>query len=1145
MPSNSVIVVYRCSNVECLLCLHEHNNRSPVSAAAAVVAVPPHSTAAIDVDPFLMGDTIELQLLIRHGKQQQVVLLHTVTLPSQLLRESCEPHWLPVHPLLFSLPLLSPLVMLAARGSQSSSSTTSSNSGSSSVLPDMTLCLHVYSGVSMRNHTDRALTASVSVIPVHLTAAAAAAAVTQTDVSLSKVTEPLLFEGSPIEVLCDVAPRGKTELLTSLPAQCNANHDNGVETGNNSNSSSSGSNSTVAYSPDVQSRLQFTDSVDVIGDVANCFNLNFEEPFCTRALLPCTLQSQCEADTVNSSIAPVAAAAPVVLPVVVYTTADDIQGGVELTTVHIQPRLVLQNTTPLALRIGLQHTDKSSMTDGSSAIKAQQQQQQLGVLTAGDSMQLVVAAPARQQQSQHSDPFSVSKIPLLTTSTAAALAAAEAIKTCITISGSDDVSCHVDSSNSQLQLTEVDGSIQCSSAFVKVVVCDNSSSSSSSGTSSTRAVMLRVLHSTDEHGVHTVTLQLDPHPSLMVYNRSQQALVVAVSDTALLQLPANSSFELPRPSTTAATDSATAATDQRNNSSTATTIDAPPTVSGSRTAAQKSGKVLEHKYKLRLASSINAATSLQGSSDDNSAVYCAEQWLAAGIQHIILHRHSTAVHSDAVVAEHAQLQQQQVMLQVHVFDSSGSTVMSIRDTTLHSADAENADSSTTVKHNSESTTLQQQQLQQLQAVFTGVTVVLLDDAVLTSAPRGTSLACALTPVARLAIGSLHIRHTVCPHNNTSNSDNSEVVLQSERLADSTGHSRSECAFSDTTVTAYTAAGSTHPNSTHVLFRFRPNNSNSRSSSSSDVASGFLASVVRVLPVAGSSSVTRYEAVAVQCAAIEVHYDESVVLPLLAFLRTLHAAAVDNDSSSSSAERSATSSAVTPTEVYIGYLSLGTVPVSLTFIGRIKQVSVSAHCVSSGTICMCSSLIRERDSCAPPCHALHVTHTVLIMRFDASATAANTCAYRAAYNTPACLLLTYTIICSVSHHCFMQAFVALEATPLQFNGLNLRNVLDAPAAVTHFVFANYTADTLLRSPAVLGSLMAIGNPTALINEWCKGLHDLVILPLWAIPEVCNGLYCDNFSVHTSLYLYVVLQACLRRCNGFSSCCKPLSHTVKYT
>jgi hypothetical protein len=919
-----------------------------------VVKVLPHSTSAIDVDPFLMGDTIQLQILIQQTEHAQLKLLHTVTLSSRLLRESCEPHWLSVHPLMFSVPLLSPLVVLAARGVHNSSSSTtnsssnSSNSSNSSIIPDMTLCLHVYSGVSMRNHTDRALTATMSVRPVHLTGAAAesaaAAAVTEADVSASAVTEQLLMEGSPIEVLCTVAPRTKTELLTSLPAQCNASCNEGIDTGASSSSSIS---IAVAYSPDVQCRLQFADIADVVGDVTNCFSFNFEALFCTRALLSYTRQPQCQADSVSSSIA--AAAAAVVLPVVVYTTADDIRGGVELTTVHIQPRLVLHNSTALLLRIGLQHTDSdSSVSDVNSGAAQQQQQQQLGVLAPSKSMQLVVAAPA-QQQSQHSDPFSVSKIPLLSSSSTAAAA----INACITISGTDDVSCHVDSSNGQVQLIEVDGGLQCSTAFVKVVVRDTSSSSSSSsssagGVSGTRAVMLRVLHCTDEHGVHTVTLQLDPHPSLIVYNRSKQALVIAVSETALLQLPPNSSFELPRPTSTTATDSATAAVAQRSgssNSSSTAVVDAPPSVSGSRTAAQKSGKVLEHKYKLRLADSTDATTTLQGSSDDASAVYCAEQWLAAGIQHIILHRPSTTVLGDAVTIteqEQQQGQQQQVMLQVHVFDSSGSTVMSIRDTTLYSASTDHTNSNNTAAvHRSVGNTLQQQQqqqLQQLQAVFTGVTVVLLDDAVLTSAPHGTSLACALTPVARVGIGSLCIRHTVCPHSTASSSDSNELLLQTERLIDSSGHSRSECAFSDATVTAYTAAASAHPNSTHVLFRFRPNNSNRISSSSSDVANGFLASVVRVLPVADSSSATRYEAVAVQCSAIEVHYDESVVLPLLAFLRRLHAATVDSDSSSSSSDSSATVAVAAPTaEVYIGFLSLGTVPVSLTFIGHIKQV----------------------------------------------------------------------------------------------------------------------------------------------------------------------------------------------------------------
>jgi hypothetical protein len=926
-----------------------------------VVTVLPHSTSAIDVDPFLIGDTIQLQILIKQTEHAQLKLLHTVTLSSRLLRESCEPHWLPVHPLLFSVPLLSPLVVLAARGlhsSSSSSKSSSSNSsdgsdGSSEFIPDMTLCLHVYSGVSMRNHTDRALTASMSVIPVHLTAAAAAsAAVTESDVSTSTVTEQVLMEGSPIEVLFDVAPHVKTELLTSLPAQCNANRSSGIDSVTSSSSSSSIS-STVAYSPDLQCRLQFSDNTDVVTDVANCFNLNFEEPFCTRALLPYALQPQCEADNMSSSTAAAAAAAAVVLPVVVYTTADDIQGGVELTTVHIQPRLVLHNSTLLPLCIGLQYTDSGSIVTDVDIAAATQQQQQLGVLAPSNSMQLVVAAPAQQQQSQHSDPFSVSKTPLLSSGNTAALAAAAAVNTCITISGTDDVSCHVDSSNGQLKMIEVDGGLQCSSGFVKVVVRDDNSSSSSSsngGASSTRAVMLRVLHCTDEHGVHTVTLQLDPHPSLIVYNRSQQALVVAVSETALLQLPANSSFELPRPTSTTGTDSATtAAVVQRSsssNSSSTAAVDAPPSVSGSRTAAQKSGKVLEHKYKLRLANSTDATSTLDASSDDASAVYCAEQWLAAGIQHIILHKPSTTVLGDAVAGtEHEQQQQQQqVMLQVHVFASSGSTVMSIRDTTLYSASTVHTDSNIVATNNNAKKQQQQsQQLQQLQAVFTGVTVVLLDDAVLTSAPRGTSLACALTPVARVGIGSLCIRHTVCPHSTASSSDHNELLLQTERLADSAGYSRSECAFSDTTITAYTSVDSAHPNSTHELFRFRPYN-NRTSTSSSDVANGFLASIVRVLPVASGSSATRYEAVAVQCAAIEVHYDESVVLPLLAFLRRLHVATVDSDSSSSSSDSSATVAVAAPTtEVYIGYLSLGTVPVSLTFIGHIKQVSVNTQC----------------------------------------------------------------------------------------------------------------------------------------------------------------------------------------------------------
>ena len=48
-------------------------------------------------------------------------------------------------------------------------------------------------------------------------------------------------------------------------------------------------------------------------------------------------------------------------------------------------------------------------------------------------------------------------------------------------------------------------------------------------------------------------------------------------------------------------------------------------------------------------------------------------------------------------------------------------------------------------------------------------------------------------------------------------------------------------------------------------------------------------------------------------------------------------------------------------------------------------------------------------------------------------------------------------------------------------------------------SSYAADALLSSPALIGSLDMLGNPTGLLREYAIGMRDMVLLPLSAVTE----------------------------------------------
>jgi hypothetical protein len=55
------------------------------------------------------------------------------------------------------------------------------------------------------------------------------------------------------------------------------------------------------------------------------------------------------------------------------------------------------------------------------------------------------------------------------------------------------------------------------------------------------------------------------------------------------------------------------------------------------------------------------------------------------------------------------------------------------------------------------------------------------------------------------------------------------------------------------------------------------------------------------------------------------------------------------------------------------------------------------------------------------------------------------------------------------------------------------IVTTPQAFLRGLLANYVADAILRSPAVLGSLQILGSPTALLSRVLSGVKDLVMLP----------------------------------------------------
>ena len=77
---------------------------------------------------------------------------------------------------------------------------------------------------------------------------------------------------------------------------------------------------------------------------------------------------------------------------------------------------------------------------------------------------------------------------------------------------------------------------------------------------------------------------------------------------------------------------------------------------------------------------------------------------------------------------------------------------------------------------------------------------------------------------------------------------------------------------------------------------------------------------------------------------------------------------------------------------------------------------------------------------------------------------------------------------------MPMFVGIDDTLVRFTQLDVMQVFATKELLVKELLANYLADALLNSPALIGSLEIIGNPTGFIRAISSGMWDLVALPM---------------------------------------------------
>lgn len=77
---------------------------------------------------------------------------------------------------------------------------------------------------------------------------------------------------------------------------------------------------------------------------------------------------------------------------------------------------------------------------------------------------------------------------------------------------------------------------------------------------------------------------------------------------------------------------------------------------------------------------------------------------------------------------------------------------------------------------------------------------------------------------------------------------------------------------------------------------------------------------------------------------------------------------------------------------------------------------------------------------------------------------------------------------------MPMFVGIDDTLVRFTQLDVAHIFAAREVLMKELLANYLADALLNSPALIGSLEIIGNPTGFIRAISSGMWDLIAMPM---------------------------------------------------
>ena len=120
-----------------------------------------------------------------------------------------------------------------------------------------------------------------------------------------------------------------------------------------------------------------------------------------------------------------------------------------------------------------------------------------------------------------------------------------------------------------------------------------------------------------------------------------------------------------------------------------------------------------------------------------------------------------------------------------------------------------------------------------------------------------------------------------------------------------------------------------------------------------------------------------------------------------------------------------------------------------------------------------------------------------------------------------------------HSSVSALFVGLDATPLRFSGVSLRSVFATPSWLVQELTANYMADALLNTPALISSLEILGNPGGFVRSVMHGVRDLLAMPLTEIQQGFGpGSVIRGVAKGWASLLFHVTEGTLKSVSGFS-------------